>query len=566
MTRTIIEKQNCFYIQFDFNRKINLAVQSLPDAQLNTKYKRWEVDICHRDLVFNFGERYGFQLPDGKSKRKVFDEPIGEMPKLKVELDLLMKPYEHQKEGVAYFIEHGSSIDGDAPGAGKTLTAIATVCYLNLFPCLVVSPASLKYNWLAEFELATDKHKALILTDSVKHTWPIFNQMGMYDVFLTNYESLKKYFVVNINVPPGKDMKLEYINFHPNIKIFKSIIFDEAHRCRNTSSLQSKLSYGISTETFNIPLTGTPIVNKPIDLLPLLMITRKIHFFGGVKNFREMCVDNSRWSEINYLLRTHCYFRREKKDVIKNLPDLTRQKIYCEIDNPKEYDAAVDDLANYLREWKQATDQQVARSMRGKVMVQLGVLKNISARGKMKDVISYIDDIVESGEKIVVFLYLHEIADILREKYPKALFYTGRENEVQKDAAIHNFQKCNICNKKYERHKDESHEFEPSEYKIIFVNYRSGGEGITLTAASIAAHIEQGWTPKDREQPESRLHRNSQKQAVFSGFFIGRGTIDDYIYNVVSEKEEMSNACTGADSGVEESVMENVLELLMKGK
>ncbi|MCE5332906.1 MAG: hypothetical protein LLF95_12300, partial [Bacteroidales bacterium] len=95
------------------------------------------------------------------------------MPKLNVELDLLMKPYEHQKEGVAYFLENGSSIDGDAPGAGKTLTAIATICHLDLFPCLVVSPCGLKYNWEQEWLMATDKHKPLILTDSVKHTWSV---------------------------------------------------------------------------------------------------------------------------------------------------------------------------------------------------------------------------------------------------------------------------------------------------------------------------------------------------------------------------------------------------------
>jgi SWI/SNF-related matrix-associated actin-dependent regulator 1 of chromatin subfamily A len=562
--RIIVEKEDRFLIQFDYNKRISGAVAKLPEASLNYQYKRWEVPIRYRSEVMNFGYQFSFDLPEKKSQRRVFSDPILELPKLNQDIKLLMNLYEYQKDGVAYSLVNGPSINGDAPGAGKTAQAIATVIAKDMFPCLVICPAGLKYNWEIEWNIWTKEHKALILTDSVKHTWPYFHKMGMYDVFITNYESLKKYFELLTVIPPGEKFKIEHIQFHPNIKLFKSVIIDEAHRCRNTDTIQSKMTYGISRDKFNLPLTGTPIVNKPIDLLPLLLIVNKIHHFGGIKNFKEMCADEDRWPEINYILRTHCYFRREKKDVIKELPDLFRQKVFCELTNREEYDAAMLDLESYLREYRQATDQQIAKSMKGKIMVQIGVLKNISARGKLHDVMEYIDDIIDSGEKIVVFLYLHEVAEKLREHYPDALFFTGAQTPEQKNKAIHDFQKCTICDKRFERHDDEDHEFSPSEHKLIFVNYISGGEGITLTASSRMAHIEFGWTPKDVEQPESREHRKSQKGSVQSSFFLGKNTIDEKVYQVIMDKMEMVSLCTGTDNEIKESVVDSVIKLLSK--
>lgn len=562
--KMIIEKESMFLISFDYNKRIYGAVSKLPDAQFDHKFKRWEVPLYHRNEVFSFGNRFGFNMPEGKSKRKIFDEPVGEMPKLKIDIKLNLTPYDYQKEGIAYSIEKGSVINGDACGLGKTMQAIATAIAHNLFPILIICPASLKMNWEQEVLLWTNDHKPLILTDSVKHTWPVFYQMGLFDIFIVNYESLKKYFVVNTVCPPGEKMSIKHVNFHPDINLFKLCIVDECHRIKEPSAMQSKLTYGITRGKLNLLLSGTPVVNKPIDLLTQLMIIDKINHFGGVKNFKEMAADNERWPEINYILRTHCYFRREKRNVLKDLPDLYRQKVYCEIDNQDEYDAAEVDLARYLKEWKQATDFEVARSMRGKVMVQIGVMKNISARGKLTDAMSYIDDVVDSGEKIIIFIYLHEVVDKLKEHYPKALYFTGKESEQQRNKAVHDFQKCKVCDKRYERHGDELHDFEPSDDQLIFVNYAAGGVGITLTAADKIAHVELPWTPKDVEQDEGRAHRISQKNAVQDTFFIGKNTIDEYIYQIIADKREMSGIVTGAEDLTEESVMNSVLELLMK--
>ena len=116
--------------------------------------------------------------------------------------------------------------------------------------------------------------------------------------------------------------------------------------------------------------------------------------------------------ELNYKLNTTCFYSRNKKEVLKELPDKIRTVVPCEIDNQSEYNAALSDLADYLKEYRAATDEQVRRSMRGETMVRIGVLKNISARGKLNAVRDYINDMLKSDEKIVVFIHQKEIAGI----------------------------------------------------------------------------------------------------------------------------------------------------------
>jgi SNF2 family DNA or RNA helicase len=445
----------------------------------------------------------------------------------------------------------------------NTAQAIAAIVAADLFPCLVICPASLKYNWLLEWKLWTDRHDAAILTDAIKNTWSVFHQMGLHDVFITNYESLKKYFVVKIETPKGERFKVAHIRFNPNMQLFKSVIIDESHKCKDASTMQSKLCYGLTRDKeMVLLLTGTPIVNRPVDLLSQILMVGKMQPFGTISAFREMCADEERWPEINAILRNNCYFRREKQSVLKDLPDKYRQKVYCNIDNREEYRAALSDLAVYLAEYRQATDEQIMRSMRGEIMVRIGVLKNIAARGKMNDVMEYIDNIVEQGEKIVVFIYLNEIAEKLRDRYPDALFFTGAQSEDERNRALDDFQRCEQCGVRFERHGESGHDFVPSSHQVIFVNYKAGGVGITLTASSIVLFVELPWHPADVEQAESRCHRISQKNAVQVSFFIGKDTIDEQIMQIIEDKREMSEACTGAVDHTEESIIHSIMELI----
>lgn len=57
-----------------------------------------------------------------------------------------------------------------------------------------------------------------------------------------------------------------------------------------------------------------------------------------------------------------------------------------------------------------------------------------------------------------------------------------------------------------------------------------------MTKASRVVFAEMHWTPFLMQQAEDRCHRNSQKQNVTCYYMFGEGTLDNYIYDVISQK------------------------------
>jgi len=499
----ILERNNSFIFVFSYNPRLVSAVKAIPGIHWDWQNKWWVLPNVNgnRQKAENFAQRYGFQFA-GQTVEKPFDKPLPDMPKLQLTNEQLkqylkLTPYPYQLDGIAYCIEHKRAIIGDQPGLGKTAEAIAAVTIANQFPCLVICPSSLKENWKREWQMWTNK-RVSILNNANQHTWHLFakgqslfgqKDEGMTQVFITNYESLKKYFVKSIN--KSSKLTLKDIQFSEHIRLFKSVIIDESHRVKEIKTLQTKLTKGICmNKEYVFALTGTPVVNKPIDLVSQLGIIDQLGKFGGYKAFlSNYCAGfdkgHSNLKELNWMLHTHCFFRREKKDVLKDLPDKVRQVVYCDIINRREYNDALADLEIYLKKYRQATDEQIARSMKGEVMVRIGVLKNISARGKLNDVTEYISDIVESGEKIIVFIHLKEVAQHLKKMFPAAVTITGEDNNIQRQRAVDSFQN-------------------DPDTQVIICSIKAAGVGLTLTASSRVAFVELPWHPADTEQCEDR--------------------------------------------------------------
>ena len=134
-----------------------------------------------------------------------------------------------------------------------------------------------------------------------------------------------------------------------------------------------------------------------------------------------------------------CFFRREKAKVLTQLPDKMRQYITCDITNRKEYDDAENDVIKYLRQYKNASDDRVARATRGQVMVKMGILKQIAARGKIKAVSEFIHDVIDGGEKLIMFAYLKEVVEALKKEFPDAVTVTGSDDIKAKQNAVDRF-------------------------------------------------------------------------------------------------------------------------------
>lgn len=550
---TIFQKPFGFHIKLDkWNADIIADIKAI--NWQSRKYieaeRVWEVDLSHKAAVDALKIRYGGRFVEQTEEEKIGEIPP--MPKLTIDIPTRLPLREYQAEGVAYGMEKLHFINGDSPGLGKSFQTIATIYALNAWPALIICPASLRRNWQLEWEKFVGI-KAMILNDSVKKTWPTFYEMGMCKVFIVNYESLKKYFVLDIVKNEKGKFKLSNVKFNSNINIFESVAIDELHKIKDPTTMVSKLVRGVcAKKKVVIGLTGTPIVNKPKDLVAQLLAIGQLEAVAGnYKHFMNRYCGGmagagaTNLEELNYKLKTTCFFQRLKKDVLKDLPDKVHQIVYCDITTRDEYNKASTDLANYLKENKDKTDAEVAKSMRGEVMVKIGILKQISARGKMNEVSEYIEEIIDADEKVGVFLHHKEIATFVKQKFPTTLLYTGAQSDEEKDRAVHEFQKCKKCNVRFENHINSDHEHVPSDSKIIALSTKAGGVGLTLTAASRMAVLELPWHPADCEQIESRFHRMSQKNSVQCTYFLGKDTIDEHIYDIIEKKRAIADTVLG---------------------
>lgn len=555
----IVEFLNEFHITIGFGRFKEQHRQMVKDvrfedsnqvAKWHYEKKVWIFPISFKSQVYTIGKACRathIQIKDNLPERV---DTIPALPKLDIAIPLKKGAMRHyQEEGVARGLQLKRFINGDQPGLGKTLQSIATLVGAelkgdNVFPCLVICPSALKINWKREFEMWTDK-KCIILDDKVKTTWQRWWEMDMASVFICNYESAKKYFVKSM--PEKKNLThSSQIIMDDRVNMFKSVIIDESHRLKDPKSITAKICINITkNKEYIILLTGTPVVNKPIDLFSQLAVMFKLNHFGGADGFRQRYCEGGKGAtnlaELNYLLNMTCFFQRKKEDVLKDLPALTRQTIICSITNRSEFDKVKNDFANFLRN-SDLTDAEIKKKVNAEVIVKITMLLQLSAIGKIEAAQEYIDEVVGSGMKIIIGVKHQIIVDMLMKEYPKAVCVTGRQNGIQKQDSVDSFQKKTDTN-------------------IIIVNYKAGGVGITLTAGSELLLLELPWTQADCEQFEARAHRMGQPSSVRAAYLLGENTLDQWMYDIIQEKKAIANAVTGNEDDIPVNMISKVIDL-----
>ena len=469
--------------------------------------------------------------------------------------NLKIEPYPYQQDGIRFGLEHRRIIIGDEPGLGKTLQSIGIVDTANAYPCLVICPSSLKINWQREFGKFTDK-SALVLDNAVRTTWSYLLTMGMHQVAVVNYESLRKYFVWDIK--GGKHFRLKDVVFCPQIRMFKSIIIDESHRVKEPSTQQTIFTKGLSVgKEWIILLSGTPVVNRPEDLIAQLSIMNRLSEFGGRAQFMaDYCTDpRDKMAEpavplsvLSRQLYETCMIRREKAKVLPQLPDKTRVDLYVEISNAPEYNLAAADLAEYLRQYKECSDWEIRRKMRMEALVRFMTLRSLATMGKISQAVDFIRTFLDSGKKLIVFCSLHDIVDELKKAFPKSVTVTGRDNPANKQAAVDAFQNNPAV-------------------QLIICSIKAAGVGLTLTAASSVAFLELPWTFCDCCQCEDRAHRIGQKDNVTCYYLLAKGTIDTVVYRLIQDKKNVANQIMNSDDDIptDEIYFEQLVNLFTNG-
>lgn len=546
-------------VVLEFDKSDKEIVTSIKGVSYNSRYnpvlKVWiiPVDKYSRNKIPPFIKEWDFvhqptkQTVFEKYDYSISEERALELKKVLDEKSFSYQPRHYQIEALNYGLEKVSFINGDDVGLGKTFEAIIYAEYTNSFPCLVVCPASVKYNWFLKWMEIVGVHRTLSVIESeeTKKRPRVWNT----DVVIINYDIIGK--------KQGKGSTTKYPEL---ISIpWKMFIFDEAHFLKEEKSQRSSVAKMITKKSQGIiqMLTGTATMSRPSELWNLLVILKTTHFIANnwIEYIQKYCnghQDKYGWVhsgatdllELNKKMRDTCYLRREKRDVLLELPPVEKVKLEVPITNSKDIEFAKTNFLSYLLETKGEEAFESAIGAEG--LVKLTVLRRLSIDGKLKSIEQFLKDWKVGGKKLLVFGIHREPLEYLSQKFNSSLL-AGDVSPIKKQTIIQDW----ISNNE----------------TFLFANISSAGTGVDglQTVCSNMLVMELPWRPSDLEQLIARLDRSGQTEPTTIRFALSEHTIDKHMWKMLEEKEVSTTmANQGIDIISENSGMRTVAKMLLE--
>lgn len=501
-------------IRFPYDPKTVADVRTLQGRRFDSFTKVWSAPRSVDNLQKL--ERFGFRLGD---------ECVAWLKKTTcptvAKLAAIPGLFPFQQEGVECVeTRRGRILIGDEMGLGKTVQAAAWLkLHPELRPVLVVCPASLKLNWKKELRTWTGE-EADVLSGKT-------GGLGASGITIINYDLCAARLHQLIGMQP------------------KVLVLDECQYIKNRAAKRSKAVKELSAKIPHvIALSGTPIVNRPVEFFPTLNMLDKGLFPSFWSYAEEYCGAKHNgfgWDfngatnteKLHKLLTdSRLMIRRRKEDVLKDLPKKIRGVVPMEIDNASKYKQAETDYIKFLREGgEEDAEEKAQKASMAEHLVRIEGLKQLAAWGKIEMVREWIEDALDTNGKLVVMAVHKNVIDYLYETFQsKAVRLTGESSTAERQEAVDRFQN------------------DPS-VRLFIGNIKAAGVGITLTAASKMAIVELGWTPGEMTQAEDRIHRIGQKASVEISYLVASDTIEEEIAAILNKKQKVLDAVLDGKAG-----------------
>ena len=407
--------------------------------------------------------------------------------------DLLDKLYANKKHG---------ALLADAPGLGKTAQAIEVANRLMFpykggpaFRILVVCPASLRINWSREIQ-------TWVKTDR-------FFEVRTYGEIVRKKQDYSDYTL---------------------------IIFDEAHYLKNPEAKRTRACMALAEHAYyKLALTGTPVVNRPIEIYPVLQILgtkmsriafairycaatlKYVPVRGGGRRKAWDFNGASNTDELNRNLREAIMVRRTKEEVLTELPSKVRQVIAMDFKSGESEEfrkrfSSLSLAADVLDEVKKTPFEELAKERYNVALAKIPYVQD------------FVADLLEEEDKVVVFAHHREVVRALAEGDGRVMLYGGM-TEKQKDEAVRRFQ------------------YDPT-IRVFVGQITAAGVGLTLTAARTVVFAEPDWVPGNVTQAEDRCHRIGQKDTVRVFHIVAEGSIDARLVRAIVDKQSVIEEIT----------------------
>ena len=450
---------------------------------------------------------------DGEDVLASYEIDASEIARVELALPL----YEYQEKGVAWLIELSNQEIGgllcDEMGLGKTAQAFGLIKHFvnsDRRKILVVTPASLVYNWSREITKFVPglEHYLHIGPDRSFHP----SELESKNVVIVSYDLLTR----------------DLSNF---IKIdWDLVICEEAQSLKNSESKRHAAVNELKCLR-KFLITGTPIENSLSDLWSLVNIVRP-GLLGNLRAFKSLIEDHPMDARILSNFAAPLILRRLVKEVAKDLPDLVTVPISLLGTSQfiKYYDERrielINSKANPLASITELTqlccypgikDEQYIDRNDAKLTETLEILKNVKL----------------SNEKAIIFSTFTASLDLIRSVVTRQLSPSyistidGRVSSAKRDLIIQNFQ-------------------EVEGFAVLCIQPAAGGVGLNITGANHVIHFNRQWNPAVERQATARAHRRGQKLTVFEYLLGYVGTIEEYISDTLARKSELAEYGTEA--------------------
>lgn len=564
---TSLSKLSAF-VSFEYDSNLVSIIKSMGTRVYIPAKKTWEIPESAVPMLMSRLRDYDVLL-----RGEMHHETPESHARLPSGFVFTTKPYKHQMEGVIYGLEHESFLLGDDQGLGKTKEIIdIAMCRKQtdgLKHCLIICGINgNKYNWADEVKIHsredswilgtrfTKRPPIKMIEGSTKDKMEDLNNIPHQFFWITNIETLRG---GSFKEKQGKRTVTRFpiaekIQELCDRGIIGMIAFDEAHKAKNPDSQQGKALLSIDCKGPKIPMSGTFVLNNPLDLyLPLKWAGFETHSFYAYKQHYctmggfggKEIVGYKNLDELRSMV-SKVMLRRVKGDVLDLPPKVhTIEWVDAYPEQKALYKDVRDQVRDNIDKVKVHPDPLSEMLRLRQVTGYPGILSStVTKSAKMDRMEELVEEEVLVGGKAIIFSNWSEMTNVIRNKLKKynPAYITGEVGSVQRMEEKDRFQNDPNC-------------------KVMIGTIGALGTGFTLTAAQLVIFVDEPWNRGIKDQAEDRAHRIGTRGTVRIVTILTRDTVDEGVYNLVQKKGKMADLLV--DGKVDGKNVDNVLSYLL---
>lgn len=439
--------------------------------------------------------------------------------------------YPFQKKGVEFLASRDCALLADDMGLGKSEQAIFAAKKIVARRVLILCPLAVRHSWAKRI----NKYFPDILVKEIKKTAQKYTPV------------IREWVVCNYDIAWRGEIHEALAKAEWDV-----VVLDEAHYLK---ALKSKRTQGVLSNTKGIiknaqhvwAMTGTPVLNRPVELYPLLHFVFPCEiadcqgYFEFTKKFCQGKQGHFGWEangacnipELSRRLGEHM-LRRTKEEVFPDMPKAAFTPIYLE---PSKV------IASTLKRERAITgavESLADRAERLSVGEAVALRRQIGL-DKIAIAVEHLGDC--EAAKVVVFAYHRDVANALNQAFPKtSVLYTGEQTQAQK-------QKSLAC-------------FVHGEAKYFIAQIEAAGTGIDglQDVCSHAVFVELCYVPGKIDQAIGRLVRHGQTKSVTVECLVHEDSIDEDILKTLDKKRGVIDKIVGQTKETKRLTIEEELK------